>query len=92
MAASFEKFAGRGRVLNGNAFVADLRYEVRVYPRFIDGTIPGLPRLECRLSGLPNTVPSQHQLTLVMNDGRKLAFYTLLGSSGRVQPTGGIHT
>jgi hypothetical protein len=93
--SDFTTFIGNGRVLNGEALVAKVRYEARVYLQYIEasnltggGPIPGLPRLDCKLSGPPEAVSLHDRLTLVMNDGSKLNFYAL--SDGTVKPTGGI--
>jgi hypothetical protein len=96
MADSFDKLVGNGRVLNGETFVAEVRYEVRIYQRYIDsshlvghGTLPGTQRLECNLFGLPKELAVRDRLTLVMNDGRKVDFYVWAGDGVRI--TGGIY-
>jgi hypothetical protein len=97
MADTFGDFVGDGQVLNGQTLIAHVGYAVRFYPTFIEarstsgGSVPGLPRVECVLIGLHSIGPSQEQLTLVMDDGRRLNFYVVDGS-GRVQPTGPIYT
>lgn len=91
-----EKLNGNGRVLNGDTFVADVEYEVRIYGQYIKsshlsghGVIPAMPRLECDIFGLPRVLSSQVRFTLVMNDGRKLNFYATGHDSVKV--TGGIY-
>jgi hypothetical protein len=95
---SMAEFIGDGQVLNGQKVIAPVRYVVRVDQPFVDathtaarGSVPGLPRVECVLTGLPNTPATREQLTLVMADGRRLNFFVVDGS-GRVQPTGPIYT
>jgi hypothetical protein len=89
------KLVGKGRVFDRDTFIADVKYEVRIYQRRVDAThalgaaeIPGLPHLECDLSGLPRMLSFQTRFTLVLNDGRKLNFHV---DGDSVRPTGGIY-
>ena len=93
MAKSFGEFVGDGRVLNGQKLIGRVRYAVVVCQTHIEApSVSGLPQVACVLTGLPNNIgKSQEQLTLVMDDGRRLNFY-VVDSSGRVQPTGPIYT
>jgi hypothetical protein len=94
MSDSIGRFVGDGHVLNGDAVVAAVHYEVRVRRNFIEdshGLVPsGLLGVECILSELPDSVRGCDRLTLVMDDGRKLNFYAL--GDGTVKATGGIYS
>lgn len=96
MSGLLNEYIGNGRVLNEETLLADVRYEVRVYQKYIDashlagdGTVRGTQRVECTISGLPITAPSNVPLTLVLKDGLKLNF----DATGRdsVKTTGGLH-
>jgi hypothetical protein len=91
-----EVLTGKGYVLNGNARVGDVEYEVRVYRQWMEdrsltsgGDIPRRRRFECVLDGLPNMPLTQDRFTLVMDDARKLNFYFTADKT--IVPTGKIY-
>ena len=81
-----DQFVGKGRVMIGEALVADVQYQVRVPPQqYIEtshltghGATQGQqPRLRCSLSGANNQLQVSTRYTLVMSDDRKLDFFSM---------------
>jgi hypothetical protein len=86
------KLVGNGRVLKGDAFVADVRYEVRVEQQTDAERLIGLLQHppKCRLLGLTEPLATHTLFTLVMSDGRKLDFYSY--GLDDIRPTRAIYS
>ena len=72
------KFVGNGRVLNGDAFVSDVKYEVRVEEQSDEDRLSGLGQQppKCRLWGLAEgTLHPRIPYTLEMSNRRRLDFW-----------------
>jgi hypothetical protein len=89
---AIDKLVGNGRILNGEALVADVRYEVRVEQQSEEDRLSGLSQRppECDLFGLTKPLATHTLFTLVMNDGRKLDFYSY--GPDDIRPTGPIRS
>ena len=94
-----EHMSGKGKVFNGQQFIADVQYEIQIHSRYKNtGTHTSegksLVGQDVRLRIIPATAVSglfgPERLTLHMNDGRKQDFF-VSSSAGDCTATGGPH-
>jgi hypothetical protein len=92
-----DSLEGEGKVFNGDTFVADVRFKVRVYQQYevsrtlAEGAshIPTLKRLELEISAPSRRIPMSIQVyRLHMGSGGKLNFF--MSSPTTTTATGGI--
>jgi hypothetical protein len=92
-----ETLEGKGKVFDGDAFVANVQFKIRVYQRYdvsnnLSGGIshvPTLRRHELDISAPSKPIPMSLQAyTLHTKDGRKLKF--IMSSPTTTTATGGI--
>ena len=83
--------SGDGRVLNGETFVADVKYKIRYrHPRIGRSSVAGLPTVELTLSGVTDNLPLSVPLILVLRDGRSRG--STIWARGASKPVAGFMT
>jgi hypothetical protein len=97
MSSLIERLKGEGRVLSGQRFVADVRYDIRVYQDYeevqlLEGPITRTPTSRSVQLNISPAIGAGfgERLTLHMSDGRKLDFF-LASSGGDCMATGGFY-
>jgi hypothetical protein len=91
-----DRLKGNGRVFKGEDLIAKVKYEVFVYQQYAEFVtlkgpckVPRARRFECYLYPAMAMPKTPEQLTLLMNDGKKLDF--LPAGRGAFLVTGDIY-
>lgn len=88
---------GKGKIFDGDTFVADVRFEIRVYQRYAESEplsgeishVPTLQRFELDIPAPSKKIPmSLRVYTLHLGDGLKLNFF--VSSPTTTTATGGF--